>query len=178
MITGGVLNSLRRNINQNIRVRKMTAKNVPIIVMIVALLALSGCVGEQPEKVVKVETEELTPEEATENLSKIDLIESPLAPLDLPEMGLDIPSDFLDFNFMEKLDVSPEDFVKLEKPEINIDAVPSMGSADIETMMKAGATPPSGWEPDEETCAKFKLAPSCAFVPEEYRELCEKCREK
>ncbi|WP_456474130.1 hypothetical protein, partial [Candidatus Pyrohabitans sp.] len=109
----------------------MTANNIPLIALVVAVLALSGCVGEQPEKVVKVEAKELTPEEATENLSEIDLIESPLAPLDLPEMGLNIPSDFLDFNFMEKLDVSPEDFVKLEEPAINIDAVPSMGGADI-----------------------------------------------
>lgn len=40
----------------------------------------------------------------------------------------------------------------------------------------SSGTPPANWEPDEATCNQFKSAPSCSFVPEEYRDLCQKCK--
>ncbi len=36
--------------------------------------------------------------------------------------------------------------------------------------------PPAGFEPDEQACAGFKMAPSCSFVPENVRSMCEKCK--
>jgi len=38
-------------------------------------------------------------------------------------------------------------------------------------------TPPTDWEPDEAVCSQFDAAPSCSFVPSEYRDLCQKCKE-
>ena len=29
---------------------------------------------------------------------------------------------------------------------------------------------------DESTCASFKTAPSCSFVPQQYRDLCQQCK--
>jgi hypothetical protein len=29
---------------------------------------------------------------------------------------------------------------------------------------------------DESTCGQFKTAPSCSFVPQQYRELCQQCK--
>jgi len=62
---------------------------------------------------------------------------------------------------------------KIELPSILI-GVPSFEfGAPADT-----GTPPSGWEPNEATCAQFKDVPSCSFVPEEYQDLCEKCKAK
>jgi hypothetical protein len=150
----------------------MLTNKIPLIGIAIIVLAASGCVGGPPEEAVK-----LTPEESTKNLSEIDLIESLLGQLKATEIDLDIPSDFLDFDFMKKLDVSPEDFVSFKDPKVSIDAAPGVEGVDIEAMRKSGATPPPDWEPDEATCAEFRKAPSCLFVPKQYRDLCEKCRE-
>jgi len=49
----------------------------------------------------------------------------------------------------------------------------SVGDPSFKFSPSAG-TPP----PDEATCAQFKVAPSCFFVPEQYRDLCQKCKAK
>ena len=36
----------------------------------------------------------------------------------------------------------------------------------------------SNLEPNEEICKQFAAAPSCSFVPEQYRDLCNKCKAK
>ncbi len=37
-------------------------------------------------------------------------------------------------------------------------------------------TPPNNWQVDQATCSQFKAAPSCSFVPEQYRDICTKCK--
>lgn len=53
--------------------------------------------------------------------------------------------------------------------EINLPSV--SGETSVEGL------PPADWEPDEATCSQFKLAPSCSFVPQEYRDICERCKD-
>jgi hypothetical protein len=61
----------------------------------------------------------------------------------------------------------------------------SVGAVDLQTSDVSVGTPsiqsglpPADWEPDEATCSQFKAVPSCMFVPSEYRDLCEKCKNK
>ena len=121
-------------------------------------------------------TEEATPEGLPPSPLEIDLIDSPLEPLVIPETDFDIPSDFGTFG-PEIPDLSGADYVHLEAPSVDID-LSDLGS-DISPggEGEAGAELPPGLEPDEATCAQFKAVPSCSFVPEQYRELCEKCKE-
>jgi len=92
----------------------------------------------------------------------VDLSFSPLEKVDLPEINLDLPLDFSAFN-MDLPDLSTESFIDIKNPDINLN-ISGLGSG-----MNFG-------EPDETICQKFKSAPSCIFVPEQYRELCEKCK--
>ena len=77
---------------------------------------------------------------------------------------------------------TPEVMSKLQSgkmdPEKDIqalikDCISDMGISDIP---EGGI--PEDFEPDETICAKFKLAPSCSFVPEQVRGLCQKCKSR
>ena len=108
----------------------------------------------------------------------VDLSFSPLEKADLPEINLDLPLDFSAFK-MDLPDLSSESFIDIKNPDINFD-ISGLGSGiSFGGASKAGGNvPPPNWEPDEATCNQFKAAPSCIFVPEQYRELCEECKAK
>jgi len=108
----------------------------------------------------------------------IDLSFSPLEKADLPEINLNLPLDFSAFE-MDLPDLSAESFIDIKNPDINLN-ISGLGSGINfgEASKTSGDLPPPNWEPDEATCQKFKTAPSCIFVPEQYRELCEKCKAK
>lgn len=57
-------------------------------------------------------------------------------------------------------------------------SVGEIGLPSVSGEMSAEGLPPAGWEPDEATCSQFNLAPSCSFVPSEYRDLCQQCKDK
>ena len=40
-----------------------------------------------------------------------------------------------------------------------------------------GGAIPADFQPDEQMCAQFKMAPSCDYVPDNVRSLCEKCQQ-
>ena len=105
-----------------------------------------------------------------QELPEADLSLSPLEPVEFPEINIEIPLDFSSFK-MNLPDLSAEEFIKIEDPKVNVGAG-GLGSG----INFGGAAPPADWEPDEKTCKKFDLAPSCSFVPEQFRSLCEKCK--
>ncbi len=126
-------------------------------------------------KEIKIETEKLS-EDLSSKLLEVDFIDSPLEKLKIPEMDLEIPLDFGNFN-LQIPDLSGKNFVDIKVPLTQVN-VGGIGGINIEEMMESGVVPPPDWEPDEATCQKFKAAPSCLFVPKQYRDLCEKCKAK
>lgn len=92
------------------------------------------------------------------------------------DIGVGLPSNLFN-NISVDTDLS-KGAIELSVPEIPIN-IPSMpgGSAGAPNEGSQSA-PPTNWEPDAATCNQFKAAPSCSFVPEEYRDLCEKCKAK
>jgi hypothetical protein len=81
------------------------------------------------------------------------------------DMGVSLSSDLFGNIFIET-DLSGE-AAELQAPDISISA----GTPSVQT-----GTPPTGWQPDAATCNQFKSAPSCMFVPEQYRDMCEQCK--
>lgn len=53
-------------------------------------------------------------------------------------------------------------------PEMSI-SMPQGGSS--------GSAPPSSWTPNASDCAPFSSAPSCSYVPQANRDMCEACKE-
>jgi len=92
--------------------------------------------------------------------------ESGLEELELSsfDMGATLPSNLFT-DILIDIDLSGEE-VELQSPGI------SVGTPSIQT-----GTPPAGWQPDEATCTQFQSAPSCMFVPEQYRDLCQQCKD-
>lgn len=93
--------------------------------------------------------------------------ESGLGELELSNFDIDIS---LPANLFSNIFVDTDwssGTVELQKPGVLVEP-PSIKNE----------APPAGWEPDEATCAQFKAAPSCSFVPAQYRDLCEKCKAK
>ncbi len=39
------------------------------------------------------------------------------------------------------------------------------------------STPPTSWQPDAATCSQFNSAPSCSYVPVQYQNLCQQCKD-
>jgi len=152
-----------------------------IFILVCLGLVVGGYFWWQKEKKEKFEETKMETESLAENLSskllKIDFIDSPLESLKIPEMDLQIPLDFGTFN-IQIPDLSGKNFVDVNAPEIQVNLGEIGKTIDIEAMIKSGAVPPPDWEPDEATCQEFKSAPSCLFVPEQYRDLCEKCKAK
>ena len=130
---------------------------------------------EKPKE-TKMETEGLA-EDLSSKFLEIDFIDSPLERLKMPEMDLEIPLDFGNFN-LQIPDLSGKNFINVKTPQTQVNVSGIGETIDVEAMIKSGAVPPPDWEPDEATCQKFKAAPSCLFVPEQYRDLCEKCKAK
>lgn len=54
--------------------------------------------------------------------------------------------------------------VSIETPSFKLSAPAGTGA------------PPSGPKLDETTCGQFKAAPSCSYVPQQYQDLCQKCK--
>jgi len=116
-------------------------------------------------------------EDLSNKLLEIDFIESPLEKLKMSEMDLEIPLDFGSFN-IQIPDLSGKNYADVSTPEAQVNVGGIGETIDVEAMIKSGTVPPSDWEPDKATCQKFKAAPSCLFVPKQYRDLCEKCKAK
>lgn len=93
--------------------------------------------------------------------------ESGLSELDLNnfDIGISLPTDLFG-NIFVNTDLNGGE-IDLQTPNVSI-GIPSI----------QGGTPPADWEPDEATCQQFNAAPSCLFVPSEYRDLCEKCKNR
>jgi len=165
----------------------MAYKNIILKKKIFALIFILVCLGlavggyfwwqkEKTEKSKETETESLA-EDLSSKLLEIDFIDSPLEKLKMPEMDLEVPLDFGNFN-LQMPDLSGKNFVDVKTPQTQVNVGEIGETIDVEAMIESGAVPPPDWEPDEATCQKFKAAPSCLFVPEQYRDLCEKCKAK
>jgi len=163
----------------------MAYKNIILNKKILASIFILVCLGLvaggyfwwQKKETQKLKETEGLAEDLSTKLLEIDFIDSPLEGLKMPEMDLEIPLDFGNFN-IQIPDLSGKNFVEINTPKIQVNMEGIGESIDIEAMIKSGTVPPPEWEPDEATCQQFKAAPSCLFVPEQYRDLCEKCKAK
>ena len=92
-----------------------------------------------------------------------DDLDVPVADMDVPELE---PGSFdLDIDF----DIEPS------LPSLSLpDADSLVGSTAIDFMPEI----PEGFVPDDSICEQFASVPDCSFVPEQYRELCEQCKEQ
>jgi len=93
--------------------------------------------------------------------------ESGLRELELSnfDIGVSLPSNLFGNVFVET-DLGGRT-VDLQAPGVSVG-----------TPLIQSGVPPADWEPDEAICNQFKAAPSCSFVPSQYRDLCEKCKAK
>jgi len=95
-----------------------------------------------------------------------------IAELNLDELniGISLPSDLFS-NISVDSDIGKyEGKIDIGIPNISFNLQSLLGS------LKAGSQESSKLQINEQTCLQFKSAPSCSFVPEAYRELCEKCK--
>jgi len=92
--------------------------------------------------------------------------------LDELNIGVSLPSDLFS-------NISVDSDIGKYEGKIDI-GIPTI-SFDFQSLLKSlkvGSQAPSGPQINEDICLQFKSAPSCSFVPEEYRELCEQCKAK
>lgn len=109
---------------------------------------------------------EFSAEKLSEKLLEMDLIDSPLGKLDYPDLDFDLPFDLGNF----KLGIP--DLSAGEGAEVSV-----QGNMDINYQgAGAGLNFGGGQAVDESVCRQFDAAPSCIFVPSEYRDLCEQCK--
>jgi len=90
--------------------------------------------------------------------------------LDELDIGVSLPSDLFS-------NISIDSNIGKYEGKIDI-GIPTI-SFDLQSLLKSlkiGSQTPSEPQINEQTCLQFKSAPSCSFVPEEYRELCEQCK--
>ncbi|MFA6006284.1 MAG: hypothetical protein WC764_00960 [Candidatus Paceibacterota bacterium] len=55
--------------------------------------------------------------------------------------------------------------------------ISGQGESSSQSSESSGGTPPAGFVPNDQVCAGFKMAPSCDYVPENVRDICNKCKE-
>ena len=137
----------------------MTKKNIIIIIVILIILIVGFFLFFRPDKHrLKVDLKGI--ESLTINMP----FESGLEELELDsfDLGIGLSSDFFS-DIPVNTDLGDETF-ELGDPNISVETLP----------IQSG-TPPADWQSDQATCDKFKLAPSCALVPAEYREICQQC---
>ncbi|MCD6550191.1 hypothetical protein J7K24_01445 [bacterium] len=90
--------------------------------------------------------------------------------LDELNIGVSLPSDLFS-NISVGTDIGKyEGKIDIGMPTISFDPHSLLES------LKGSSQTPSGPQINEQICLQFKSAPSCSFVPEAYRELCEKCK--
>ena len=90
--------------------------------------------------------------------------------LDELNIGVSLPSDLFSNISIDSNIGKYEGKIDIEIPTISFNLQSLLES------LKVGPQTPSEPQINEQTCLQFKSAPSCSFVPEEYRELCEKCK--
>jgi len=66
--------------------------------------------------------------------------------------------------------------IDIQKPAVSFDISPILNSLDFSS--KSQPSEPQSPKPEinEENCSQFKSAPSCSFVPQQRRSLCEQCK--
>ena len=60
----------------------------------------------------------------------------------------------------------------ISSPTVNMPSIESTGSPSPER----GAPPAGQWSPNPADCSRFAAAPSCSYVPEANRGMCEECK--
>ncbi len=155
------------------------------IILIILILALIGggyyFFSRDTEEEVSLEDELL---DYQVNFSRDkDLYFSSLLPAEFLEV--DLGSEFdsslsgMGFeSFGEMGDIAIPEF-SISEPDFNISSpsiessIPQMPSSDP----SSGQEAPTGWTPNASDCASFSMAPSCSYVPEANRDMCEACKE-
>ncbi|MFC1995919.1 hypothetical protein ACFLVM_03510 [Chloroflexota bacterium] len=145
----------------------MKTRKIAVIFNVVLIAFLLTSCGE-PEK---ARTGELSEEAVMEDVS--EFFRTP------PQMSVDLSTQTFDDFDVPSIEIDiPE--IELGSLRMDMEFDTSIDVPDIE--MPASSTPtgapPADWEPDEATCARFSIVPDCSYVPEQYRELCEKCKSK
>ncbi|MCD6528447.1 hypothetical protein J7K44_02310 [bacterium] len=92
--------------------------------------------------------------------------------LDELNIGISLPSDLFSNVSVDSNIGKYEGKIGIETPIVSFDFQSLLKS--LEGSVQTTSEPPV----NEQTCLQFKSAPSCSFVPEEYRELCERCKAK
>lgn len=77
-------------------------------------------------------------------------------------------------------DVQPliQECVNKLNPEIPVGGNPPSGYKTGDGPSASDSVPPSNYQPTADICAKFNMAPSCDYVPEAVRPMCEKCKKQ
>lgn len=154
----------------------MNTKIIAIIIVSTIIVSAGACWFLGIDK--ETDKKETTALEEYEPISLIDLSNSGLDAVDLPNINFDLGFDLealnMDLGAANPLSVPNAD--GLEMPTI-----PSMTDFTFEGGSfgghSGGSTPPPGYKPDAATCAQFSAAPSCEYVPANVRDLCEQCKE-
>jgi len=100
--------------------------------------------------------------------------------LDKLNIGVSLPSALFSNISIDTNIGKYEGTIDVEKPIVSFDISSLLESlkvgSQIPSESPAGSQNPSEPPINEQTCLQFKSVPSCSFVPEAYRELCEKCK--
>ena len=136
-------------------------------------------VGTESEALKEVEKFFQNPPDFT-----VDLSEKTLEDPAVPTADMEIPkteTGSLDMNLNMDSNINaslpaislPSTSGLLTSPALSL---PSLIPTPSPTTTPGATTTPTGLQPDAATCAAFSAVPSCDYVPEQYRQLCEQCK--
>ncbi len=110
----------------------------------------------------------------------VDLYSSVLGEDNLPSLELNDPLDFeftsIGVSGASEIGKTPVPSISLDNSIFNFSSPQINPSIPQKPTNKKQETPSSAWEPNASDCNLFSAAPSCAYIPEQNREMCEKCR--
>ena len=118
------------------------------------------------------------------NFEDFDLYFSSLAPAQIPHIeleegaGFDIPE--MSFDGIRDAASTPSPSVSFDASVFDVSS-PKVDSSRMDNIKidapSGGETPPPGqWSPNQSDCSRFATAPSCSYVPDANRKMCEDCK--
>lgn len=119
------------------------------------------------------------------NFKEFDLFFSSLAPAQIPyielEEGAGIDIEGIKFDGVREATTTPAPSISFDASVFDVSSPiidsSNMGKIKIDTPSEGGGAPPSGqWSPNSSDCSRFVAAPSCSYVPEANRQMCEDCK--
>lgn len=119
------------------------------------------------------------------NFGDFDFSFSSLSPAQIPyielEEGVGIDIDPIRIDGIREATSAPTPSISFDASVFNVSSptvnMPNMENIKRDLPSGGAETPPPGqWSPNPSDCSRFAAAPSCSYVPEANRKMCEDCK--